>query len=60
MIFVVTKINKYLRSPMHEEFVVSMIMKYLPTEYETFHIQYNTDKRNIDQLLTQCVYEEKG
>jgi hypothetical protein len=55
MIFVITKINKYFRSPMHEEFVVSMIMKYLPTEYETFHIQYNTDKQNIDQLMTQCV-----
>ncbi|KAL5647375.1 hypothetical protein ACJX0J_041730, partial [Zea mays] len=56
------KINKYLRSPLHEEFVVFMIMKSLPKKFETFHIQYNTsvtDKWNIDQLLAQCVQEEE-
>jgi FAD synthase len=62
MITVVVKINKYLGSPMHEEFVIFMIMKYLPKEYETFHIQYNTsviDKWNIDQLMAHCVQKEK-
>jgi hypothetical protein len=33
MIFVVAKINKYLGSPMHEEFVVFMIMMSLPKNY---------------------------
>jgi hypothetical protein len=62
MISIVAKINKYLGSPLHEEFVVFMIMKSLPKEFETFHIQYNTsvtDKWNIDQLLAQCVQEEE-
>ena len=43
MISIVAKINKYLVSPLHEEFVVFMIMKSLPKEFETFHIQYNTN-----------------
>jgi hypothetical protein len=62
MISIIAKINKYLKSPMHEEFVVFMIMKSLPKEFETFHIQYNisvTDKWNIDQLMAQCVQEEE-
>jgi hypothetical protein len=45
MISIVTKINKYLRSPMHEEFIVFMIMKSLPKEFDTFHVQYNTVSR---------------
>jgi hypothetical protein len=36
MISIVAKINKYLVSPLHEEFVVFMIMKSLPKEFETF------------------------
>jgi hypothetical protein len=62
MISIIAKINKYLGSPLHEEFVLFMIMKSLPKEFETFHIQYNTsvtDKWNIDQLLAQCVQEEE-
>jgi hypothetical protein len=58
MISIVAKLNKYLDSPMHEELVVFMIMKSLPKEFETFHIQYNTsvtDKWNLDQLMAQCV-----
>ena len=54
MIFIVAKINKYLGSPLHEEFILFMIIKSLPNEFETFHIQYNTsvtDKWNINQLL---------
>jgi hypothetical protein len=62
MISIVAKINKYLGSALHKEFVVFMIMKSLPKEFETSHIQYNTsvtDKWNIDQLLAQCVQEEE-
>jgi hypothetical protein len=62
MISIVAKLNKYLGSPMHEELVVFMIMKSLPKEFETFHIQYNTsvtDKWNLDQLMAQCVQEEE-
>jgi hypothetical protein len=62
MIYIVAKINKYLGSSLHEEFVVFIVMKSLPDEFETFHIQYNTsitDKWNIDQLLAQCVQKEE-
>jgi hypothetical protein len=38
MIYIVAKINKYLRSSLDEEFVVFMIMKSLPKKFETFHI----------------------
>jgi hypothetical protein len=58
MISIVTKINKYLGSSMHEKFVVFMTMKSLPKECETFHVQYNTgvkDKWNIDRFMAQCV-----
>jgi hypothetical protein len=54
MISIIAEINKYLGSPLHEEFVVFMLMKSLPKEFETFHIQYNTNgtnKWNIDQLM---------
>jgi hypothetical protein len=47
---------------MHEEFIVFMIMKSLPKEFDTFHVQYNTsvkDKWNMDQLMAQCVQEEE-
>jgi hypothetical protein len=61
MISIVANINKYIGSSLHEEFVVFMIMKSLPKEFETFHIYYNTsvtDNWNIDQLLAQCVQDE--
>ena len=54
----VAKLNKYLGQPLPEEFVVHVIMKSLPKEYETFHVHYNTtvrDKWNLDQLMAQCV-----
>jgi hypothetical protein len=62
MVLIVTKLNKYLGQPLHEKFVLFMIMKSLPKEYDTFHIHYNTsvqDKWNLDQLMVQCVREEE-
>jgi hypothetical protein len=58
----VAKLNKYLGQNLPEEFVVHVIMKSLPKEYDTFHVHYNTtvkDKWNIDQLMAQCVQEEE-
>jgi len=56
------KLNKYLGKDLPEEFVVHMIMKSLPKEYETFHVHYNTtvkDRWTIDQLMAQCLQEEE-
>jgi hypothetical protein len=62
MVSIITKLNKYLGQPMHKDFVLIMIMRSPPKEYETFHVQYNTgvkDKWNLDQLMAQCVQEEE-
>ncbi|WVZ86511.1 hypothetical protein U9M48_033274 [Paspalum notatum var. saurae] len=56
------KLNKYLGKDLPEDFVVHMIMKSLPKEYETFHVHYNTtvkDRWTIEQLMAQCLQEEE-
>ncbi|KAJ1275373.1 hypothetical protein BS78_05G130700 [Paspalum vaginatum] len=56
-------LNKYLGRNLPEDFVVHMIMKSLPKEYEmTFHVHYNTTVKDIwmiDQLMAQCLQEEE-
>ncbi|WVZ80744.1 hypothetical protein U9M48_028199 [Paspalum notatum var. saurae] len=56
------KLNKYLGKDSPEDFVVHMIMKSLPKEYETFDVHYNTtikDRWTFDQLMAQCLQEEE-
>ncbi|WVZ92498.1 hypothetical protein U9M48_038558 [Paspalum notatum var. saurae] len=56
------KLNKYMDKDLPEDFVVHMIMKSLPKEYETFYVHYNTtvkDRWTIEQLMAQCLQEEK-
>jgi hypothetical protein len=56
------KLNKYLGKDLPEDFVVHMIIKSLPKEYENFHVHYNTtvkDRWTIDQLMAQCLQEEE-
>jgi hypothetical protein len=62
MTSIVAKLNKYFHPALPEEFVVLVITRSLPKEYDTFHVHYNTavaDKWNLDQLMAQCVQEEE-
>jgi hypothetical protein len=54
----VTKLNKYLGQDLPEDFVVHVIMRCLPKEFDTFHVHYNSavsDNWNLDQMMVQCV-----
>jgi hypothetical protein len=58
MTSIVAKLNEYFDQALPEEFVVHVIMRSLPKEYDTFHVHYNTavtDKWNLDQLMAQCI-----
>jgi hypothetical protein len=38
----VAKLNKYLGKDLPEDFVVHVIMRSLPKEFDTFHVHYNS------------------
>jgi hypothetical protein len=38
----VAKLNKYLEKDLPEDFVVHVIMRSLPKEFDTFHVHYNS------------------
>jgi hypothetical protein len=58
----VAKLNKYLGKDLAEDFVVHVIMRSLPQEFDTFHVHYNSaisDNWNLDQMMVQCIQEEE-
>jgi hypothetical protein len=58
----VAKLNKYLGKDLLEDFVVRVIMRSLPKEFDTFHVHYNTfvsDNWNLDQMMARCIQEEE-
>lgn len=52
---------KKLEVDMSDSFLVHYILNYLPSEYGSFKISYNThkDKLSINELMTMCVQEEE-
>jgi hypothetical protein len=62
MTSIVAKLNKYLGKDLPEDFVVHVIIKSLPKEFDTFHVHYNSavsDNWNLNQMMAQCVQEEE-
>ena len=51
---------KTMDMPLPEKFIVQLVFKFLPKEFETFHVNYNAFPENwgIEKLIAVCVQEE--
>jgi len=53
---------KTMSMPLPEAFVVQLVFKSLPKDFETFNVNYNaqTEEWNLKKLIAMCVQEEDG
>ena len=53
---------KTMNMPLPEAFVVQLVFKSLPKDFETFNVNYNaqTEEWNLKKLIAMCVQEEDG
>ena len=51
---------KTMNMPLPEAFVVQLVFKSLPKDFETFNVNYNaqTEEWNLEKLIAMCVHEE--
>ena len=51
---------KTMNMPLPEAFVVRLVFKSLPKDFETFNVNYNaqTEEWNLEKLIAMCVQEE--
>ena len=51
---------KTMNMPLPQAFVVQLVFKSLPKDFETFNVNYNTqpEKWNLEKMIAMCVQEE--